>query len=645
MSASTNPTGILRQLLADPGAGGRRADDRGTPGRNAAVRVAAVRVAAVGVSAVRAALCLLLGIVVLDLAGCYDAAATAAGAAGAAKPLQSWSLGATIHGLNASGLVLMVDVEQTLAAAQALHDGWRAPAQRWQIHPPGVPCACELPAARSVDVPVGATSQLLAGSLPTGTRYAVGIQAQPSGERCSLAEGSGTIGSSNVSSVTVSCTDQSYSVGGSISGLTASGLVLQDNGADALSVGAGATQFTMPTPIPYASPYAVTVQAAPTGLVCSVSNGAGVMGAGAVTSVTVGCLPNFQLLYAFVGGSSDGAQPYHSLIQARDGTLYGTTLKGGSSAAGTIWSIDASGTESLLYAFSSIPYSGLTQASDGNLYGTTASGGANGRGTVFAITPSGSESLLYSFPAGGSEPYTGVIQARDGNFYGTTGANGKNDDGTVFEMTPAGAATVLHVFPKGTTSDGQIPYAGLIQGSDGNFYGTTYDGGSHGLGTVFEVTANGSETVLYSFAGGGDGANPYAGVIQGSDGDLYGTTYNGGAGGVGTVYRLIPGGAETVLYAFAGGSTDGANPEAGVIQGSDGNLYGTTYDGGAGGVGTVYGLTLGGAETLLHSFASGSDDGANPTANLVLGGDGNLYGSTYAGGGSDDGTVYRVLLH
>src|SRR6185437_13486609 len=130
-----------------------------------------------------------------------------------------------------------------------------------------------------------------------------------------------------------------------------------------------------------------------------------------------------------------------------------------------------------------------------------------------------------------------------------------------------------HVFPKTTGSDGQIPYAGLIQGSDGNFYGTTYNGGSSGLGTVFQVTPTGTETVLHSFAGGSDGAHPYAAVTQGSDGSIYGTTYQGGTSNLGTVFRVTADGTETVLYSFAGGSGDGANPEAGLIQGSDGNFY------------------------------------------------------------------------
>jgi uncharacterized repeat protein (TIGR03803 family) len=236
-----------------------------------------------------------------------------------------------------------------------------------------------------------------------------------------------------------------------------------------------------------------------------------------------------------------------------------------------------------------------------------------------------------------------LIQGSDGYFYGTTGANGTSDDGTVFKITPSGTETVLHAFPK-TGTDGEIPYAGLIQGRDGNFYGTTYFGGANGLGTVFRVTPSGTETVLYSFAGGSDGEHPYAGVIQGSDGNFYGTTYQGGTSGYGTVFKLTPSGTETVLYSFAGSSSDGANPEAGLIQGSDGNFYGNTYLGGASNLGTVFQLTPSGTETVLRAFAGGSSDGANPSANLIQSSDGNLYGSTGAGGTSGHGTFFKVTL-
>jgi uncharacterized repeat protein (TIGR03803 family) len=519
---------------------------------------------------------------------------------------QSYTMGGTISGLTGGGMVL-VNGSDTLAVSS------------------------------------GASSFTMPTAVAYTSAYAVTVQTQPTGLTCSVSNGAGTMGSAAVTNIAVTCSANTYTVGGTISGLTSSGLVLLDNGGDATTLSANATAFTMNTGVAYGSAYAITVQTPPTGLVCSVSNGTGTMGAADVTNVSIVCGSNFGLLYSFAGGSSDGADPYHCLIQASDGDFYGTTLKGGSSNGGTIYETSPSGTETLFYSFPSMPWACLMQGSDGNFYGTTASGGTSGHGTVFEITPSGTESILYSFPAGSSEPYTGLIQGSDGNFYGTTGANGTSDDGTVFKITLSGTETVLHAFPK-TGSDGEIPYAGLIQGSDGNFYGTTYFGGSNGFGTVFTVTPSGTETVLYSFAGGSDGEHPYAGVIQGSDGNFYGTTYQGGAGGYGTVYKITPSGTETVLHSFTGGSSDGANPVAGLTQGSDGNFYGSTSLGGAGNLGTVFELTPSGTETVLHSFAGGSSDGANPSANLVQGSDGNLYGSTDAGGPGGDGTFFKVTL-
>ena len=519
---------------------------------------------------------------------------------------ESYTVGGTISGPTSSGMVL-VNGSDTLA------------------------------------VKPGASSFTMPTAVAHTSTYTVTVQTQPTGLTCSVSNGAGTMGSAAVTNIAVTCSADTYTVGGTINGLTASGLVLLNNGGDATALSAHATQFTMNTGVAYGGAYAITVQTPPTGLVCSVSNGTGIMDAADFSSISIACVSNFSLEHSFAGGSGDAADPYHTLIQGSDGDFYGTTIAGGSSNVGTIFKITPSGTESVFYSFASIPYSGLVQGSDGNIYGTTATGGTNGRGTVFKITPSGTESVLFSFPAGSSDPYTGLVQGSDGNFYGTTGAGGTSDDGTVFKITPSGTETVLHAFAK-SGSDGETPYAGLIQGTDGNFYGTTYFGGANGFGTVFKVTPSGTETVLYSFAGGNDGEHPYAGVIQGSDGNFYGTTYQGGTSGNGTVFKLTPSGTETILYNFSGGSSDGANPEAGVIQGSDGNFYGTTLQGGASGLGIVFELTPGGTETILHSFAGGGSDGANPSANLVQGSDGNLYGSTGAGGTSGNGTFFKVTL-
>jgi uncharacterized repeat protein (TIGR03803 family) len=286
------------------------------------------------------------------------------------------------------------------------------------------------------------------------------------------------------------------------------------------------------------------------------------------------------------------------------------------------------------------PLASLTQGADGNLYGTTSQGGDANAGTVFQLTPAGTVTVLYAFTgsADGAYPYAGVIQGTDGNFYGTTSQGGTGNAGTVFQLTPAGTITTLYAFTGGT--DGAYPYAGVIQGTDGNFYGTTSQGGMGNAGTVFQLTPAGSITVLYTFTGGTDGAYPYAGVIQATDGNFYGTTSQGGDANVGTVFRLTPAGSVTVLYAFTGG-TDGAYPYAGVIQGADGNLYGTTLMGGASNAGAVFELTAGGAFTALYAFTGGSD-GAYPYGGVIRLADGSLYGTGAYGGDLGGGTAFRL---
>lgn len=227
---------------------------------------------------------------------------------------------------------------------------------------------------------------------------------------------------------------------------------------------------------------------------------------------------------------------------------------------------------------------------NGNFYGPTGAGGANGGGTIFKITPAGTLTTLYSSCAetgctDGNVPIAALIQATDGNFYGTTRHGGLYNDGTVFKMTPAGALTTLHSFFHGT--DGSEPFARLVQAADGNFYGTTVSGGANGFGTVFKMTPTGTLTTLYSFcreSGCADGEVPQGGLIQATDGNFYGTTVYGGANspGGGTIFKITPEGTLTTLYSFCAntGCTDGSNPVADLVQATDGNLYGTTYAGG-----------------------------------------------------------------
>jgi len=232
--------------------------------------------------------------------------------------------------------------------------------------------------------------------------------------------------------------------------------------------------------------------------------------------------------------------------------------------------------------------------SDGNFYCTTASGGDHYKGTVFKVTAIGTLTTLHSFsgsPSDGAVPGAGLVQGTDGSFYGTTTSGGAHYQGTVFRITPAGALTVLHSF-SGYPTEGAGPTAGLVQGSDGNFYGTTASGGAHYLGTVFKIDATGNLTTLHSFSGPpSDGIGPAAGLIQGSDGNFYGTTGAGGAHYQGTAFEITPVGALTVLHSFSGSPNEGAGPIAGLVQSSDGNFYGTTALGGTNSKGTVFKLS------------------------------------------------------
>jgi uncharacterized repeat protein (TIGR03803 family) len=354
-------------------------------------------------------------------------------------------------------------------------------------------------------------------------------------------------------------------------------------------------------------------------------------------------------LYSFTGGA-DGSGPYAGLIEDKSGNLYGTTLFGGANSYGTVFKVTPSGTETVLYSFDSTvngvdgfePYAGVIEDKSGNLYGTTYLGGAHDGGTVFELAPNGTEKVLYSFTGGadGLSPFAGLIRKK-GKLYGTTVEGGAHGDGTVFEVTPGGKEKVLHSFTGG--ADGAYPEAGVIMDKTGNLYGTTPSGGAGGLGTVFEVAPDGTETVLHSFTGSPDGKGPGAGLIMDKKGQLYGTTVFGGANNQGTVFELAPDGTETVLYSFTGGA-DGGLPQAGLIMDKKGSLYGTTEGGGnpAYNGGTVFELAPDGTETVLYSFTVGADGGL-PTAGLIEKA-GNLYGTTQAGG-AGGGTVFKVTKH
>jgi uncharacterized repeat protein (TIGR03803 family) len=315
------------------------------------------------------------------------------------------------------------------------------------------------------------------------------------------------------------------------------------------------------------------------------------------------------------------------------------------------------------------PMGVLVRDAAGNIYGTTVGGGTGkcsklGCGTAFKLNRSGQQVWVHSFGGGdGYGPDAGLLRDAAGNLFGTTLDGGKvtktcggaqaGGCGVVFRLDRNGNETVLYKF-KGTP-DGDSPEALLVEDKAGNLYGTTYEGGAEGLGAVLKIDTNGKEIILHSFAGppdgGGDGALSYQGVIRDAAGDLYGVTAGGGVYGAGVVYK-VAGGKETLLYSFTGGS-DGGGPNSVLLADVNGNLYGTTQNGGSstvcdGGCGTVFRLSPDGGswtETVLYSFCSvdGCVDGERPIAGpLVRDSAGNLYGTTYFGGTNDDGVVFKL---
>lgn len=377
---------------------------------------------------------------------------------------------------------------------------------------------------------------------------------------------------------------------------------------------------------------------------------------------------SYRVVYRFVG-RSDGAAPESGLIDV-DGKLYGTTVYGGNTTCrddgeagcGSVYSVTRKGAENLFFTFTrqygANPRSPVIRAK-GTLYGTAYDGGWSQRGTVYSISPTGSVTTLHTFSGRGGPSKDGIYPSRgklislDGTLYGTTGAGGSSADGTFYSISTSGSERVLYSFAGG--SDGAAPIGGLIN-VNGTFYGTTVRGGTgcetvsgsySGCGAVYSITTSGVEKVLYRFQGDADGANPSADLLY-VDGTFYGVTSSGGASQRGTVFSVTAKGKEKVLYSFAGGS-DGAVPLSPLIE-VNGTLYGTTSEGGGtgckgNGCGTVYGISTRGSERVLHSFSG--YNGFDPEGAL-LDVKGTLYGTTLYGGilGKEDakccGTVFAI---
>jgi uncharacterized repeat protein (TIGR03803 family) len=377
-------------------------------------------------------------------------------------------------------------------------------------------------------------------------------------------------------------------------------------------------------------------------------------------------------------GCPDGAAPLAGLVQATNGALYGTTGGYVAKGYGTVFKITPDGTLTTLYSFcpqsdctdGAYPGALVQAAANGDFFGTTPSGGTNLYGTVFKITPSGTLTTLYSFCsqtncADGDAPQAGLlVQAANEDLYGTTLSGGASPGpygfggGTVFKITPSGTLTTLYSFcSQSGCTDGGGPEAGLVQATNGDLYGTTQYGGANSYGTVFKITPGGTLTTLYSFcpqSGCTDGAEPEAGLVQAANGDFYGTTSGGGANGnYGTVFKITPGGTLTTLYSFCSQTncTDGFQPRAGLVQATNGDLYGTTVGGAASGnynYGTVFKITPTPPYTLttLYSFCSQSEctDGEYPPAGLVQDTNGDFYGTTESGGRANGGGGYGTVF-
>ena len=366
----------------------------------------------------------------------------------------------------------------------------------------------------------------------------------------------------------------------------------------------------------------------------------------------------FTTLAAF-NGTNNGANPYDPPVLGADGNLYGLLPNGGTNNVGALYKVATNGTQNAtltaFYTFKTwdgaYPYDSLVSSSGGNLYGVAYQGGTNNLGTIFEITTNGAFTLLYSFgmvtndlgyALDGGNPIGGLVQGRDGNFYGTGSIGGTNNTGTVFQFSTNGTLITLHSFAgNGTNDDGAYPYlTPLVEGADGVFYGTTAYGGTNGDGTIFQITADGTLTTLFEF-NYTDGENPWAGLSFGTDGNLYGTTSAGGTNGYGTAFQITTNGILTTLFNFGG--ADGLGyVYGGLVPGNNNTLFGTTYEGGAG-YGAVFQLTTNGLMTPLYLFTYNTDGAWSYTGLMRDSSTGNLYGTaTYGGANGGYGTVYSM---
>ena len=409
----------------------------------------------------------------------------------------------------------------------------------------------------------------------------------------------------------------------------------------------------------------------------------------ALLSLPAAATPTFTILHAFTGTGSDGSSPQGGLLEDQNLNIYGETQLGGLNGVGTNYIVSNTGSSFLtLYNFGAtltdgqVPTGGLRNVAfdfenGGNDYGVAQAGGANSFGTVFVSDHSGHEATLHDFAGpDGQVPVGRLLPWFDGNYYGTTltgGGAASADSGVIFRVSPSGTFNVLHLF---TLTDGAGPNGGLQYGSDGNFYGTTGGGGKFGAGVVFRISPTGKFKVIYNFTGGNDGSSPVGELETDFNGNLYGVTDSGGAGGAGTIFKVTQLGKFTLLYTFLpdinGNFPNGATPAAGLTLGNEDSdsqiarmgakrvlmqrlsgstvrnsgdstniLYGTAQLGGNANNGVVFSFNLSTkVYTLLYVFSG--PDGSQPAGKLLVSFDGNIYGTAATGGPGSNGVVFAL---
>lgn len=556
----------------------------------------------------------LVALLACSLAGC-------GGSSSSNPPQQKAQIAGSISGLTASGLILSMNGQTTDPAS-------------------------------------GASTFSFPTSLAQGTSYSITVSSQPTGQDCTVLNGSGTAGTTGQGAVNVTC-ENVYTVTGTIRHLHAGGLVLTD-GTDTISPASGSTTFTFSTGLPSGDTYSVSVKTQPSDQTCSVTNGTGTIGSSDVSNVTVNC--PYTVLYTF--NSSSAVANAHLLIGA-DGNLYTIADQAGAFGAGDLIEYDLSTrTEAVLWQFTGSPagtgvdpVGSLIQTTQGDFEGVTDDGGTDNNGTIFDYnTVNHTETDLTSFnltssggtPVGGLGPYNNVVYCQPpcngalnvpgppgGQFYGLALEGGSSGSGTIYSVSPNVGSDVLTMqYSFGAPPDGQSPVGLLVWDyGTGMLYGMTSAGGQFGYGTLFEFNpTTKAETVLHSFGGASDGASPHGSLILASNGNLYGLTSAGGLYGQGGLFEYnVQAQSYSLLYSFVGGTFDGGAPDGTLLEATDGKFYGTTSTGGANNVGTLFSFDPStSAEAVIHSFGAAEDIG-NPEGSLIDDGSGNLYGTAEGG--------------